>query len=88
MADNSFSEKQSIKDSLKSLKKYGSTCNHMKRPEHYITHAVQKTDTLQGIALKYNTTVSIIINLLMLFALWKKKAVDIDNLMLNSSRFE
>lgn len=58
MADYRFSEKQSIKDSAKSLKKYGSTCNHLKRPEHYVTHVVQKTDTLQGLALKYNTTVS------------------------------
>ena len=58
MADLSYSEKQSIKDSVKCLKKYGSTCNNMKRPEYYITHIVQKTDTLQGLALKYNTTVS------------------------------
>ncbi|KAL0269709.1 UNVERIFIED_CONTAM: hypothetical protein PYX00_007349 [Menopon gallinae] len=68
MADYSNSEKQSIKDSVKSLKKYGSTCNHMKRSDYYVTHVVQKTDTLQGIALKYNTTTEQIRRVNRLFA--------------------
>ncbi|KAK6635533.1 hypothetical protein RUM44_000785 [Polyplax serrata] len=56
MADYGCGEKQSIKDSVKFLKKYGSTCNHLKKPEYLVTHVVQKNDTLQGLALKYNTT--------------------------------
>lgn len=51
-------EKLSIRESAKSLKKYGSTNNHHKRPEHYIKHVLSKSDTLQGIALKYGVTVS------------------------------
>lgn len=51
-------EKISIRESAKSLKKYGSTNNHHKRPEHYIKHTISRSDTLQGIALKYGVTVS------------------------------
>ena len=54
-----FNEKQSIRDSTKSLKKYGSTCNHVRNSEILIRHEVEKTDTLQGISLKYGCTVSI-----------------------------
>lgn len=53
-------EKKSIRDSARTLKKYGSTSNHLKRPEHFIKHSVSETDTLQGIALKYGVTVIII----------------------------
>lgn len=52
-------EKISIRESAKSLKKYGSTSNHYKRPEHFIKHTLVKGETLQGIALKYGSTVSI-----------------------------
>lgn len=52
-------EKQSIRDSGRSLKKYGSTCNHVRNNEHLIRHELNKTDTLQGIALKYGCTVGI-----------------------------
>ncbi|XP_046685481.1 lysM and putative peptidoglycan-binding domain-containing protein 1 [Homalodisca vitripennis] len=45
-----------IRESAKSLKKYGSTNNHQKRQEHYIKHTISKSDTLQGIALKYGVT--------------------------------
>ncbi|XP_054725588.1 uncharacterized protein DDB_G0281497 isoform X1 [Anastrepha obliqua] len=50
-----FNEKQSIRESARSLKKYGSTCcNHnLRNNEILIRHDVEKTDTLQGIALKY-----------------------------------
>ncbi|XP_069961905.1 GATA zinc finger domain-containing protein 14 isoform X1 [Bactrocera oleae] len=50
-----FNEKQSIRESARSLKKYGSTCcNHnLRNNETLIRHDVEKTDTLQGIALKY-----------------------------------
>lgn len=51
-------ERQSIKDSLRCLRKYGSTssnsCN--KIPDEFIKHIVTDTDTLQGIALKYGVT--------------------------------
>ncbi|TMW54317.1 hypothetical protein DOY81_000590 [Sarcophaga bullata] len=53
-----FNEKQSIRDSARSLKKYGSTCcNHqLRNSETLVRHEVEKTDTLQGIALKYGCT--------------------------------
>ncbi|XP_066992918.1 lysM and putative peptidoglycan-binding domain-containing protein 2 [Anabrus simplex] len=56
MADNPREETQSIRDSTKALKKYGSTCNHFKRQEHFIKHVISEGDTLQGIALKYGVT--------------------------------
>lgn len=64
-----FNEKQSIRDSARSLKKYGSTCcNHqIRNNETLVRHDVEKTDTLQGIALKYGCTVSIIILDIFLF---------------------
>lgn len=54
---NNFGEKQSI---ARSLKKYGSTCNHVRNitNDALIRHEIEKTDTLQGIALKYECTVS------------------------------
>ncbi|XP_063221314.1 lysM and putative peptidoglycan-binding domain-containing protein 2 [Bacillus rossius redtenbacheri] len=55
MADGLNGERQSIRDSAKSLKKYGSTCNHFKRQDH-IKHIIVEGDTLQGIALKYGVT--------------------------------
>ncbi|KAM7360023.1 lysM peptidoglycan-binding domain-containing protein red isoform 1-T1 [Cochliomyia hominivorax] len=53
-----FNEKQSIRESARSLKKYGSTCcNHqIRNNETLVRHDVEKTDTLQGIALKYGCT--------------------------------
>ncbi|XP_034485046.1 probable serine/threonine-protein kinase DDB_G0282963 isoform X2 [Drosophila innubila] len=52
-----FNEKQSIRDSSRTLKKYGSTCcNSMRNNEILIRHTVEKTDTLQGISLKYGAT--------------------------------
>lgn len=56
--DRLFDERVSIRESARPLKKYGSTCNHMKRHEEYIKHVMAKGDTLQGIALKYGVTVS------------------------------
>lgn len=50
-------ERMSIRDSSKSLKKYGSTARHMTRNENLIKHLVSANDTLQGIALKYGVTV-------------------------------
>lgn len=60
MEDECFfnSEKQSIRESARSLKKYGSTCNHVRNSEYHIRHDLATTDTLQGIALKYGCTVS------------------------------
>jgi LysM repeat protein len=60
MADGKKEERRSIRDSAKSLKKYGSTCNHFKRQDHFVKHAVVEGETLQGIALKYGVTVSIL----------------------------
>ncbi|XP_026760666.1 lysM and putative peptidoglycan-binding domain-containing protein 2 [Galleria mellonella] len=51
-----FDERVSIRESARPLKKYGSTCNHMKRNDEYIKHMLSKSDTLQGIALKYGVT--------------------------------
>ncbi|XP_044728402.1 lysM and putative peptidoglycan-binding domain-containing protein 2 [Chrysoperla carnea] len=56
MAESELYEKLSIRDSVKSLKKYGSTSKHMKRHENLIKHSIESTDTLQGIALKYGVT--------------------------------
>lgn len=58
--DIMMDERQSIKDSLRCLRKYGSTSNNNfnKFPEEFIKHTVCNTDTLQGIALKYGVTVS------------------------------
>lgn len=54
-----FNEKQSIRDSSRSLKKYGSTCcnQNIRNNETLVRHEIEKTDTLQGIALKYGCTV-------------------------------
>lgn len=61
MDDDCFfnGEKQSIRDSGRSLKKYGSTCNHVRNNEQLIRHELNKTDTLQGIALKYGCSVCV-----------------------------
>ncbi|KAJ8972966.1 hypothetical protein NQ317_019313 [Molorchus minor] len=55
--DRGSYEKLSIRDSARSLKKYGSTSKHVTRNENYIKHMVSNTDTLQGIALKHNVTI-------------------------------
>ncbi|KAG4074267.1 hypothetical protein HA402_008676 [Bradysia odoriphaga] len=54
--DYFFTEKHSIRESARSLKKYGSTCNHVRNELLLIRHELEKTDTLQGIALKYGCT--------------------------------
>ncbi|CAG9136620.1 unnamed protein product [Plutella xylostella] len=54
--DRLFDERVSIRESARPLKKYGSTCNHMKRNEEYIKHVMARGDTLQGLALKYGVT--------------------------------
>ncbi|GFG28639.1 hypothetical protein Cfor_06572 [Coptotermes formosanus] len=56
MADGQKEERRSIRDSAKSLKKYGSTCNHFKRQDHFVKHYVLEGETMQGIALKYGVT--------------------------------
>uniref|UniRef100_A0A182T2G1 LysM domain-containing protein n=1 Tax=Anopheles maculatus TaxID=74869 RepID=A0A182T2G1_9DIPT len=54
-----FGEKQSIRDSARSLKKYGSISGGSRSPaslqptDALIRHDVDRTDTLQGLALKY-----------------------------------
>ncbi|XP_043257976.1 lysM and putative peptidoglycan-binding domain-containing protein 2 [Colletes gigas] len=49
-------ERMCIRDTGKTLKKYGSTAKHITRPENLIRHTVSAIDTLQGIALKYGVT--------------------------------
>lgn len=60
-ADDEMEERRSIRNSGKALKKYGSTSKHIKRNEIMIKHVVSKSDTLQGIALKFGVTVRIYI---------------------------
>ncbi|XP_031633063.1 lysM and putative peptidoglycan-binding domain-containing protein 2 [Contarinia nasturtii] len=67
-SDNLFNERQSIRDSARQLKKYGSTCNHVRNNEYLIRHNLQQTDTLQGIALKYGCTTEQIRRVNRLFA--------------------
>lgn len=50
-------ERMCIRETGKTLKKYGSTAKHITRTENLVKHAVSATDTLQGIALKYGVTV-------------------------------
>jgi hypothetical protein len=63
MADGGPDERQCIGSINRSLKRYGSTCNHVKRPSldngqyAIVRHDVEEGDTLQGLALKYGTTV-------------------------------
>ncbi|KAL1122782.1 hypothetical protein AAG570_003108 [Ranatra chinensis] len=50
-------ERIAIRDSARSLKRYGSTGNNLKRhQETFLRHSVLETDTLQGLALKYGVT--------------------------------
>lgn len=49
-------ERIAIRDTARSLKKYGSTSSNLKRYETYAKHQVRETDTLQGLALKYGVT--------------------------------
>lgn len=59
MTELNMEERISIRDSARTLKKYGSTSsNSSTKQEHYIKHQVASTDTLQGLALKYGVTVS------------------------------
>ncbi|KAJ8924395.1 hypothetical protein NQ315_007191 [Exocentrus adspersus] len=55
--DRGSYEKLSIRESAGALKKYGSTSKHTTRNENYVKHFVSNTDTLQGIALRYNVTI-------------------------------
>ncbi|XP_022920083.1 lysM and putative peptidoglycan-binding domain-containing protein 2 [Onthophagus taurus] len=55
MDERSRYEKLSIRESARSLKRYGSTNKHTIR-ENYIKHIISPGDTLQGIALKYGVT--------------------------------
>lgn len=63
MADGGPDERQCIGSINRALKRYGSTCNHVKRPPSdgcvraVIRHEIEEGDTLQGLALKYGTTV-------------------------------
>ncbi|XP_017849171.1 putative uncharacterized protein DDB_G0286901 isoform X2 [Drosophila busckii] len=64
-----FNEKQSIRDSSRTLKKYGSTtCNNIRNSEYLIRHELHDTDTLQGISLKYGATTEQIRRVNRLFA--------------------
>lgn len=62
MEQETFFSKQSEKQNFaKNYKKYGTTTNHLKRnsnTEVLIKHNLCKSETLQGIALKYGCSVS------------------------------
>lgn len=66
MADGGPDERQCIGSINRALKRYGSTCNHVKRPPSdgcvraVIRHEIEEGDTLQGLALKYGTTVRLL----------------------------
>lgn len=81
--DYFFTEKHSIRESARSLKKYGSTCNHVRNELLLIRHELEKTDTLQGIALKYGCTVSWILcnshSNVFPFPTWRDVCQDIKN---------
>ncbi|XP_003428087.1 lysM and putative peptidoglycan-binding domain-containing protein 2 [Nasonia vitripennis] len=49
-------ERRSIRDSGRAPKRYGSTARHVTRNETLVKHPVDKSDTLQGIALRYGVT--------------------------------
>ncbi|KAL0104621.1 hypothetical protein PUN28_017394 [Cardiocondyla obscurior] len=49
-------ERRCIRDTGRTLKKYGSTAKHTTRTDSLVKHTVCPTDTLQGIALKYGVT--------------------------------
>ena len=57
MADGG-SEKQSIGSLARNTNSYGSTTSPLLRCSKYVKHNVSRVDTLQGIALKYGSTVS------------------------------
>uniref|UniRef100_A0A1L8E3R7 Putative cell wall macromolecule catabolic process n=1 Tax=Nyssomyia neivai TaxID=330878 RepID=A0A1L8E3R7_9DIPT len=46
-------EQEKLSISRGRAKKYGSTCNHVRNTDILVRHEVEKSDTLQGIALKY-----------------------------------
>lgn len=54
--DQMYSEKQSIRESGRALKKYGSVSNHVRNSDVLIRHDLVKDETLAGIALKYECT--------------------------------
>lgn len=57
MGDNS--EYRLLSMSIKKPPKYGSVLSKdLTQRQNYLTHYVQKDETLQGIALKYNVSVS------------------------------
>ncbi|XP_050297485.1 lysM and putative peptidoglycan-binding domain-containing protein 2 isoform X2 [Anthonomus grandis grandis] len=56
--DRGSYEKLSIRDSARSLKKYGSTSSkNATKNESFVKHFVTNSDTLQGLAVKYNVTI-------------------------------
>jgi len=59
---NDVSETQFLKSSIVNHTKYGSTNHNTEPPQNfrYITHYVDSSDTLQGLALKYGCKVRII----------------------------
>ena len=58
MSMSGNSEEKGLLGSSRSHRRYGSTVVNMKKAEYIVRHLVSKSDTLQGIALKYGVTVS------------------------------
>jgi len=57
MSMSGNSEEKGLLGSSRSHRRYGSTVVNMKKVEYIVRHLVSKSDTLQGIALKYGVTV-------------------------------
>lgn len=57
-------ERRSIRESggIRQAKRYGSTARHVTRNETLVKHPVAKSDTLQGIALRYGVTVGVVLS--------------------------
>ena len=58
MAYSRDEERSLISSFNKEQRKYGTTSTYVKKPERFISYEVQPGDTLQGISLKHNVTVS------------------------------
>lgn len=55
-----FNEKIFIGNIVKKQTKYGSFSNNNLKEVRYIKHILETSDTLQGLALRYNVSVSIL----------------------------
>ena len=64
MAESGRNEKASLGHFAKSQAKYGTTTKSTYTNETYLKHTIEKGETLQGIALRYNVTVRNILTIM------------------------